>query len=117
MGYSVYRDVEGHDRWAGYGVPAECDWADCHAKIDRGMAYKCEEHYDLTVEDVVEAEGCGLYFCGKHDTDFEQHWDMKPKPDSPEWERHMLNDPSWQQWRDENPEKTAEMKERHHDAR
>jgi hypothetical protein len=34
----------------------------------------------------------------------------KPKPDVEEWNAHKLADPSWQQWRDENPELVAAMR-------
>ena len=43
MGYQVYEDSK-TGRWAGYGVPAECDRPDCATKIDRGLAYRCEDH-------------------------------------------------------------------------
>ncbi len=33
------------------------------------------------------------------------------KPDHPEWIAHKLTDPSWQEWRDENPEEVAKLKE------
>lgn len=130
MGYQVYRDVEGHDRWAGYGVPAECDWGDCHERIDRGLSYKCEDHggYELMLdgesigydrfedepdadEEWVKKDGCGLYFCEAHEVLTDKHEGVTPKPDCAEWEAHMLADESWQQWRDENPERVTKMKE------
>lgn len=119
MGYQVYKDG---DRWAGYGVPAECDFPTCRAKIDRGIAYKCEEYtdyrYELNgvpieapdslvegdgVEEIEEErEGCGLFFCDQHQH-HPEHEGSTPKPDSLEWMRHMMSDASWQQWRNENP--------------
>lgn len=62
-------------------------------------------------------KGCGLFFCGdhryvsSHDDDPEMcerccdsKEPFKPKPDHPDWIKHKLTDPSWQQWRDDNPE-------------
>ena len=43
MGYQVYEDSK-TGRWSGYGVQAECDRPDCATKIDRGLAYRCEDH-------------------------------------------------------------------------
>ena len=43
MGYQVYEDSK-TGRWSGCGVPAECDRPDCATKIDRGLAYRCEDH-------------------------------------------------------------------------
>lgn len=118
MGYAVYEDRDarnqGVERWAGYGVPAVCDVADCTTEIDRGLAYKCEDYtrYDIdaeTEEEIEsEAEGCGLYFCGHHG-DHEAHAGATPKPDTAEWNAHVLTDESWQHWRDENPAKVAQM--------
>lgn len=95
MGYAVYEDWDARDRgvtrWAGYGVPAICDMPGCDEEIDRGLGCKCER--------------CGLFFCGEHLylTCPDTHNGLTPKPDTAEWERHMLTDESWQQWRDENP--------------
>lgn len=130
MGYQVYRDIEGHDRWAGYGVPAECDMPDCKEEIDRGLGYKCEAHghYVLLLdgevieyerfddepdaeEEWVEAAGCGLYFCGKHEAPTSAHAGVTPKPDTAEWVQHMLTDDSWERWRTENPELIPAMRE------
>lgn len=131
MGYQVYKDIEGHDRWAGYGVPAECDMPDCSAEIDRGLAYKCEHHghYVLMLdgspidysrwddepdaeEEWVEGKGCGLYFCGEHESPTSAHEGVEPKPDTVEWVNHMLTDESWQEWRDQNAEKLPAMLDR-----
>lgn len=104
MGYQVYRDGS---RWAGYGVPAECDLAGCHERIDRGMAYKCWT-WEPTPDgiDGEEVEGCGLFFCDEH-SHHPDHPGAEPKPDTAEWMKHMLTNDSWQAWRDENP---AEVK-------
>lgn len=118
MGYAVYEDRgardRGVERWAGYGVPAICDVATCATEIDRGLAYTCEEYvrYDFDeeteVETEVEVDGCGLFFCGQHE-DHGTHEGASPKPDTSEWNAHILTDPSWQEWRDQNPDKAARL--------
>lgn len=129
MGYSVYEDQD-TDRWAGYGVPAQCDWPDCETKIDRGLGYKCENHGHFEErrvgmiyssqsareaaqfeEDWVDAEGCGLFFCPTHLAKTDEHDDVQPKGESLEWIRHILTHDSWAQWRAENPAKVAEYRE------
>jgi hypothetical protein len=112
MGYSVY-NREG--RWAGYGVPAICDHPGCGRRIDRGFAYLCGE-------DPWGEKGCGLFFCSDHlflgpddDDPFmcercvTGEPSFNPTPDIDEWISHMLADESWQQWRDENQDKVAQM--------
>lgn len=94
----------------GYGVPAVCDHPDCNREIDRGLAYVCGgEPYGGEL-------GCGLFFCGHHQ--YYGHGMAIPlceecnegrepfpmKPDTQEWIDHKLTDPSWQEWRDENPD-------------
>lgn len=101
----------------GYGVPAICDHPKCNERIDRGLSYLCggqdfDEH------------GCGLCFCSKHlffhtFRDGESanvcsrcHNHKKPympKPDTYEWIHHKATDPSWAEWRKENPEFMAEF--------
>jgi hypothetical protein len=110
MGYSVYEEP-GHARWAGYGVPAECDWPNCETEINRGMAYMCAGHAWIEVggEFIAVEEGCGLFFCGRHRED--DHDGIPPKPDSIEWMRHMLTDLSWATWRDEHPRRVELMRE------
>lgn len=112
MGYGVYPDPE-HDRWAGYMVPAECDKPGCEKKITRGMDYKCDSHAGAEVdgEYVSVEEGCGLFFCHSHLYDGAEHDGVEAKPDSGEWMRWMLSDDSWEQWRTENPERVATMRE------
>lgn len=122
MGYAVYENTA-LDRWQGYGVPAYCDAPGCKVKIDRGMGYACGEP-------MQDQFGCGRFFCEKH-----MSGSRKPKgetryyeycnrcyaykrpykttaPEHPEWMRHLLRDPSWKEWRDLNPAKVAEFKER-----
>lgn len=118
MGYQVYEDRAardlGVDRWAGYGVPAVCDEPECQAEIDRGFSYRCGED---------DETGCGLSFCSSHlyigggdpqmcarCCDGEEPF--TPKPDTAEWESWMLTDDSWQEWRDEHPERAAAMRAR-----
>lgn len=119
MGYQVYEDRAARDlgveRWAGYGVPAVCDHPGCTEEIDRGMSYRCgEEEGD---------GGCGLSFCSSHlwiggsdpqmcERCADEEDAFTPKPDTVEWERHMLTDESWSEWRNEHPEKVEAMRER-----
>lgn len=131
MGYQVYEDPNHRWRWAGYGVPAECDWDGCTASIDRGQAYRCDDHGDYVLmldgdqidyarfEEAPDAEevwqerdGCGLYFCDTHRSRTSDHRPVQPKPDSLEWEAHLLADDSWAPWRQENPTRVAVMRAR-----
>jgi hypothetical protein len=127
MGYAVYEDG---GRWAGYGVPAQCDMAGCEASIDRGLDYKCETHtiwryerggveipepefLDEDTEEIEEErEGCGMFFCPEHQ-DHADHASAQQKPDSEEWVRHMLTDDSWAPWREANPQRVKEMTNEH----
>ena len=120
MGWSIGYDSN-WQRNIGYGVPAECDHPECKEQIDRGLAYVCGG------QPYGGEHGCGLYFCGSHlylspildegeeetdDTEYtwlcERCRDLKPpfdaKPDIEIWKRHKLTDPSWAEWRAENPE-------------
>lgn len=117
MGWAV-GELNGRD--IGYGVPAICDHPDCTTRIDRGLAYACGGGVMGTVHN------CGLFFCGDHLVRFLENDDrggedvcercadglppFDPKPDVPEWIEHVLTDPSWQQWRDENPERVDAMR-------
>lgn len=120
MGYQVYEDVKARDwgvyRWAGYGVPAECDYEGCDAQIDRGLYYCCEEHVYWVEEgeDELEVfdEGCYKFFCYKHLHETDAHEFMAPKPDGSEWVGHMLTHESWEEWRTRNPKRVNEMKEK-----
>lgn len=95
-------------RDVGYGVPAYCDCG-CGAVIDRGLAYICGgEMYGGEF-------GCGLFFADAHlfFTEIgkpqlctrcaEGEPPFTPTDDHPEWIRHKLTDPSWAEWRKENP--------------
>ena len=129
MGYQVYEDSK-TGRWSGYGVPAECDRPDCATKIDRGLAYRCEDHghwrpllgvvhsgqtgipISKIEEEWVEEEGCGLFFCPTHLPNLALHYGILPKGESPEWLHHILTHESWAQWRKENPDKAKEYRYR-----
>lgn len=103
----------------------------CTAEIDRGLGYKCEAHghyvlmldtlpisydkwdnYPEAEEVWVEDAGCGLYFCGEHESPTSAHDAVTPKPDTVEWVQHMLTDESWERWRDENAEQLPAMRAR-----
>lgn len=120
MGWSIGYD----DNWQrdiGYGVPAYCDEPGCGAEIDRGLSYVCcsEEPYGGD-------NGCGLYFCGKHqktkyplDVDGEEDDSEDPicghgdgyvaTADHPDWISHKLTDESWAEWRAENPTEVEKL--------
>lgn len=108
MGWSIGYD-ETWKRDIGYAVPAFCDHPDCTTVIDRGLSYVCG------AQPYGGEEGCGLYFCSKHQVDVAQQCErcsdgLEPfdaKPDHPTWIKHKLTDESWQQWRDENPAEVA----------
>lgn len=114
MGYAVYWENT-HSRFAGYGVPCQCEHPDCKARIDRGLAHVCGD------DPGGGEHGCGLYFCGKHllvgtgrgqlcERCAARQAPHTAKPDTRPWMRHMLRDKTWQQWRDENPEAAAAMR-------
>lgn len=113
MGWSIGFDTK-WNRDIGYGVPCECDHPDCKEEIDRGLSHVCGgEPYGGEC-------GCGLYFCGTHLQGHPQKCKKcsghrgttyKPKPDIPLWVYFKLTDDSWQQWRNENPDKVKEMTE------
>jgi hypothetical protein len=99
------------DRWIGYGVPAQCDYPGCEARIDRGLGYVCG------AEPYGGEDGCGLYFCGEHgggspdcDHAFKDDPWYRPSPDSREWLTHQLTDESWAEWRAENSEWVADIR-------
>lgn len=129
MGYAVY---ERGDRFAGYGVPAYCDFPECLTKIDRGVDYLCESRtvyrffdidsgeeltleeadsgtYDVTEMEYEEPTHCDMFFCGQH-TDHDSHgFTWVDKGEHPDWVDHLLDDESWQQWRDENEEEVQKL--------
>ena len=118
MGWSIGYDDNWH-RDIGYGVPGTCDHPGCGAEIDRGLSYVCGG------DPYGGEHGCGLFFCREHLQYAGDRRDnvqlcsrcyggrggpYEPTPDRSEWIRHKLTDPSWQQWRDENPEEVAKLK-------
>lgn len=105
MGYAVYESKE-NNRWQGYGVPGVCDHLWCDTPINLGMGYLCEGEEREYGPD--ECQGCGGFYCSEHQSD--EHGD-RLKPNTREWLTHMLTDPSWQAWRDENPERVHLMRE------
>lgn len=114
MGWSVGTGKDGRD--IGYGVPALCDHPDCRTVIDRGLAYVCG-----MINTDGEDRGCGLHFCSEHMRYSEKYGQLcfrcwprmrspfKRKPDISEWSEHKLTDPSWAQWRAENPQEVAAL--------
>jgi len=118
MGYQIYMVGK---RWGGYGVPAICEHPDCTKEIDRGMSFACGG-------EPFSEFGCDRYFCGDHLTyhcfntgggrtcvEVCKRCDKrKPafpyKPEHPDWIKHLLKDPSWAEWRKNNPKKVAELK-------
>ena len=111
MGWSLgFDDDWGRD--VGYGVPAICDHPSCNEKIDRGLRSVCG--YLPYGGD----RGCGLFFCIDHLSytnlceRCEEGGDpFEAKPDTQEWVNHKLNDESWQQWREENPDAVKKLSE------
>ena len=128
MGYSIYMVKK---RWGGYGVPAFCEHPGCEEEIDRGMPYACGG-------EPFSEWGCDRYFCSKHryytcvdeldeegeecnDSCEGEHVELcQPcskgegeypyKPEHPTWVRHLLKDPSWKEWRTENPDEVRRLK-------
>ncbi len=114
MGWSIGFDSK-WKRDIGYGVPAWCDHPKCNEEINRGLGYVCGN------APYGGEYGCGLYFCSKHLL-FSSHDTVRclrchtykkpyqPKPDRAVWIEHKLSDPSWKQWRRENPGEVKAMK-------
>lgn len=116
MGWSIGYDERWH-RDIGYGVPAICDHPGCHIRINRGLGHVCGG------EPFGGEDGCGLFFCEDH-----RHFskdgtslcerccaESEPfdaKPDPKEWMRHKLSDPSWAEWRKENPGEVRKIRTR-----
>lgn len=99
MGWSIGYDVK-WKRDIGYGVPAYCDHPGCDVEIDRGLGWKCEN----------EECGCGKFYCPAHLYRSDHTHDAPPRREHPEWIAWKLTDPSWQKWRDCNPEEVAAMR-------
>ena len=110
MSWAVGYDSE-WKRDIGYGVPSICDHPDCNEEIDRGLGYVCGNGV------YGGEDGCGLFFCSKHQVGDHQNCErcaedkepFKPTPDTQEWINWKLTDESWQQWRDENPEEVKKL--------
>ena len=107
MGWAVGYD-EHWKRDIGYGVPSICDYPNCNEEIDRGLGYVCGG------DPYGGDDGCGLFFCDKHggmrlcERCQNGQEPFTPKPDTKEWIHHKLTDPSWEQWRKENPDFEAQ---------
>lgn len=107
MGWSIGYDTY-WNRDIGYGVPAVCDYPNCNAEIDRGLAFVCGG------EPYGGERGCGLYFCDQHRDAANSQCercatDQNPfiaKADTKEWLEHKRTDPSWAQWRAERKAET-----------
>lgn len=125
MGWAVGFDSN-WNRDIGYGVPAICDHPKCEVKIDRGLGFVCGG-------DVRGGEhGCGLFFCWENDHLYydDRDGELFPlcsrcregkgpflaKHDTAEWENWKLDDPSWAQWRNENPAAVRAMAARRQSA-
>jgi hypothetical protein len=110
MGWSIGFDTN-WQRDIGYSVPAHCDFPGCRRVIDRGLGYVCGGG------PYGGEDGCGLYFCSKHGGGMHCRQcnvgepPFPAKPDHPRWTRFKLKDPSWAEWRNENPEKVTAMRE------
>lgn len=113
MGWAVGYDSQ-WNRDIGYGVPSVCDHPGCNRDIDRGLGYVCGG------EPYGGEKGCGLYFCGEHLSGYpplclrcsQKEEPFSPKPDHPDWISHKLSDPSWEQWRKENPNEVKRLKDK-----
>lgn len=102
MGWGIGTGRGGRD--IGYMVPAICDHPDCDEEIDRGLGYVCGGMHE------EEEEGCGLYFCGKHQSDHDCGR-LTPKEDAILWQWWKLVHRSWAQWREENPAEVERLRQ------
>lgn len=116
MGWSVGWDSN-WKRDIGYGVPALCDHPDCNKEINRGLSYVCGG------QPYGGEHGCGLYFCSndlfmnRRDDIWVQLCDrcgsnqepFNPKPDCRKWLLWKMQDESWQEWRDANPDEVLKI--------
>lgn len=122
MSWAVAFDAR-WQRYVGYGVPAICDFPECGAPIDRGLAYVCGG------DPFGGQHGCGLYLCGDHrslgrvpadmfdplvagdDTEDDGQWaelcgrchaggqPFEHTPDVREWLDHIMTHETWSDWR------------------
>lgn len=116
MGWAVGYD-NNWKRDIGYGVPSICDHPECGTEIDRGLGYVCGD------EPYGGESGCGLYFCGNHKFLSREvgrflcnrccngREPFKPTPDTLTWLKWKLQDDSWMQWRNKNPDRVEVIKE------
>lgn len=115
MGWSIGYDNQ-RKRDIGYGVPATCDQPGCGREIDRGLSYVCGS------EPLGGESGCGLYFCAEHlrydhgashtllcERCLASQEPFTPTPDTAEWNRHKLTDPSWAEWREKFPDEVERL--------
>lgn len=116
MSWSIGFDTT-WNRWIGYSVPAYCDHPGCNKEIDRGLSHVCGG------DPYGGDSGCGLYLCDTHmgfgptgngdefcnmcECCAEGKESFEPKPEHPDWIKHLHSDKSWARWRKENPEKLA----------
>ena len=134
MGYSVYEIW--NNRWGGYWVPAICEHPDCNEEIDRWMSYACwwepfseywcdryfcEKHtkmktidnfWDTVTEDNYKKEDEDNYeFKEVCERCLNNKEPFSYKPESKEWLEHLINDESWEKWRENNPKILEKYKE------
>jgi len=107
MGWAIGWDSN-WNRDIGYGVPAYCDHPGCGKTIDRGLSYVCGG------EPYGGNRGCGLYFCWNHLNTYQRlpqlcarcaprkRKSFTPTKDHPDWIKHKMTDPSWEEWRKES---------------
>lgn len=131
MWYAVY---EVWDRYWWYGVPAICEHPDCNEEIDRWMSYACwwepfsefwcdryfcskhlsNEYFDedwFVLSDHAPDEAYDSAKCVDICEKCKRNEEPFPyKPEHKKWIKHLLKDPSWKEWRDNNPEKVEEFK-------
>jgi len=121
MGWQIAFDWNwGRD--IGYGVPAECDYPGCQAKIDRGLSWVCGS------EAYGGEHGCGLFFCDEHlrygraygnecarmcTRCYHYRPPFAAKPDVKEWLDWKETDESWAEWRAKRDLELAHAPERH----
>lgn len=136
MGYAVYQVGK---RYGGYGVPAYCEEPECKEEIDRGVSfacggepfsengcdmYFCEKHRHYTcIRELQAKDNCEDHDCEENEKDCEYVELCLPcskgeegysyKPEHPIWIKHLLKDPSWKEWRKNNPDKVKELKTPH----
>jgi hypothetical protein len=136
MGWAV---GERDGRHIGYGVPAECEQPECRVDIDRGLDFACGGGVTGKYENNCGRFFCHghLYYVAVVDGELvldddlteEQRFDddlewvavcarcatrkdpFPMKPDSREWAIHVLNDISWAEWREDNPQRVNAMRQ------